>query len=327
MKRLVLIDGHALLFRAFYAFPALTTKAGELVNAVYGFTSNLLTVIRELQPDYIAVSFDLGEPTFRHVSFADYKAQRAETPADLISQEGRVREVVGTLNIPVYQLAGYEADDVIGTIAEQALQKSEGKSQKAEPIEVIIVTGDMDALQLVTDRVLQGTVRVYVPGRGKKPVVMYDEAKVAERYGGLRPSQLVDYKALAGDASDNIPGVRGVGPKTAIMLILTFGNLEKLYEVVDSWEENQELRIKEYGKILTERVLGKLREGREMAFQSKMLATIRCDVPIEFDLEKCRVSDYDKEKVLALFDALEFRSLAKKLPDDSFETDVQAALF
>jgi DNA polymerase-1 len=307
-NRLVLIDGHALLFRAYYAYPPLTTQSGELVNAVYGFTSILLNTIRELEPTHLAVSFDLGEPTFRHKAFKAYKAQRAETPQDLIDQEGRLKQVVKTLNIPIYEKAGFEADDVIGTMAEQA---------KSKEILVIIVTGDMDALQLVDDDP-KGKVHVFVPARGKNSAIMYDEIKVQNKFDGLEPEQVIDLKGLAGDSSDNIPGVKGIGPKTAITLLKKFKTVKQVYQALDNG------KIK---GVVSDTMIERLKNGRDSAFESKMLATIVRDAPVKLNLKDCAIHQYDKAKVLKLFNKLNFKSLISKLPNDEFETDVQEALF
>ena len=313
-KKLVLIDGHALLFRAYYAFPSsLTTSEGEIIHAVYGFTSILLNVIRELRPTHIVISFDLGKPTFRHEAFKEYKANRDETPQDLIDQEKRLHEVVKVLNMPVFTKKGYEADDVIGTIAEKA---------KKDGIDTIIVTGDKDALQLVDDDPTEtnnpGSVSVYMPGRGGKASTKYNEAMVEEKFGGLEPEQIVDLKGLAGDQSDNIPGVKGVGPKTATKLLLKFKTVEGVYEAVDDGRINDVLK----GAMLT-----KLIGGREMALKSKELATIVRDVDVDFQIDDAVLHDFDKVKVLELFDELGFRSLINKLPNDIVEQDIQEALF
>ncbi len=361
MNRLVLIDGHAVLFRAFHAYPPLTTSKGELVNAVYGFTSILLNVINELKPAYIAVTFDRDKPTFRHTEYVAYKAQREPMPTELKDQQERVEEVVKILNIPIFAVEGYEADDVIGTLAKQAVQKTQNGSENSEnsegqknqnrarlgrkiresetqklrlsdtpiirfsdnlsfpsipnELQVVIVTGDKDALQLVRDPSAssgQVSVVVHMPGRGKIPTKVYDEKLVEQEYG-LTPQQIPDYKGLSGDASDNIAGVKGIGPKTAIQLLQAFSTVEGIY--------------KHLGEVGNPRVMRLLAEGQESAVISKKMATIVVDVPIELDLPKCAVADYDKEKVVKLFTELEFRSLLKKLPNDSFEQMVQEALF
>ena len=298
MSKLVLIDGHAVLFRAFHAYPQLTTSRGELVNAVYGFASILLNVIGELKPEYIVVTFDRDKPTFRHTEYVTYKAQREPMPTELKDQQERVEEVVKVLNIPIFAVEGYEADDVIGTLARQANELDQ----------VVIVTGDKDALQLVDHE----RVVVHMPGRGRIPAKVYDEKLVEKEYG-LTPEQIPDYKGLSGDASDNIAGVKGIGPKTAIQLLQAFGTVEGIY--------------KHLGEVSNPRVMKLLAEGQESAVISKKMATIVVDVPIELDLPKCAVTDYDKEKVVKLFEELEFRSLIKKLPNDSFEQMVQEALF
>lgn len=330
VNRLVLIDGHAVIYRAFYAYPPLNAPSGELVNAVYGFTSIVLNVIRELQPTHIALAFDLSKPTFRHEAFADYKANRAETPVELTQQIDRVREVVETFNIPVFTKEGFEADDVIGTICEQVTRTMISENTT----EVVIVTGDKDAFQLVRDEDVYGSVGVYIPGRNKFPSTLYDEAEVARKFEGLTPLQVIDLKGLAGDQSDNIPGVKGIGNKTAIKLLSLFGTVEKIYEYLESktqsiqaGEKNTLIDNKEIEKALTPSVTKKLIEGRESALQSKKLATIIRDVPLNFNLEKAVVNDYDKKKVLSLFEELGFVSLVHKLPNDLAEQTIQEALF
>jgi len=291
MERLVLIDGHAMVFRAFYAFPtSLTTPKGELINAVYGFTSILLTIIKELHPEYLAVTFDLDKPTFRHQEFVGYKAQRPEVDVQLTDQLGRVREVVRSMNLPIFEVEGFEADDVIGTLAVQATRHSPGK------LETVIVTGDKDALQLVND----GKVLVYVPARGKIPAKIYDEAVVEERLG-VKPNQVTDLKALMGDSSDNIKGVAGIGPKTAAEMIKKFGRVEEVYKHLDQ---------------LSPAIAKKMTDGYEEAVRSKHLVTIVTDVPITLDLDACKVSDYDQKGAMKLFEELGFKSLIKKLPKE-----------
>lgn len=300
-RRLVLIDGHAIVFRAYYAYPSsLSTPEGEQINAVYGFVSILLSVIKELRPSHIAVAFDLDKPTFRHVDFAGYKAQRPEVDEELTDQLERVREVVKVLNMPIFQVEGYEADDVIGTLARQARVKSQ----------VVIVTGDQDAMQLVKRK-----VKVWLPKRGKQLAKMYGIKEVKERYE-LEPEQIVDLKALAGDVSDNIPGVKGVGPKTAISLLKQFMTVERLYESLDKALKQGEIKPA-VGK--------KLAENYEEAVLSKKLATIVTDVPIKFSLRDCQLDDFDKKKATRLFEELGFNTLIKKLPDDGGEEKKQPA--
>lgn len=298
MKKLVLIDGHAILHRAYHAFPiTLRTRKGELVNAVYGFTRILLTVLEELKPEYAAVAFDRPEPTFRHKEYVGYQVQRPEMDKELKGQIERVKEVVRALNIPIFEKPGYEADDVIASLASQARQKSKvtplPDGQESQKLKVIIVTGDKDLMQLVNK-----DIQVYLPQRGFSEAQLCGEAEVEEILG-IKPSQVVDYKALVGDASDNYPGVPGIGPKTAVSLLRQFGSLEAIYKSLDK---------------IRPVVAKKLKEGKESAELSKKLATIVNTAPVRLKLRDCRVADYDKEKAELLFRELEFRSLINKLP-------------
>ncbi len=285
MKRLVLIDGHAILHRAYHAFPTtIKTHHGEIVNAVYGFARMLLSVLKDLHPEYVAIAFDLPKPTFRHKEFIGYQAQRPKMDAELKNQIERVYQVVNTLNIPIFTLEGYEADDLIGTLADQARKKK---------IETIIVTGDKDLLQLVKSR-----IKIYAPGKGFSDPILFDQKKVKKELG-VTPKQVVDYKALIGDSSDNYPGVPGVGPKTAIKLLDQYKNLDTIYAKVNKLKPRT-------AKLLT--------EGAESAALSKKLAEIVINVPIKLSLRACRVHDYDQEKAIELFQELEFKSLINKLP-------------
>jgi len=297
MKKLVLIDGHALLHRAYHAFPtSLRTRKGEIVNAVYGFTRILLTVLKELQPDYVAVAFDLPVPTFRHKEYIGYQVQRPEMAKELKNQIQRVWKVVEALNIPIFTAPGFEADDVIASLARQAQKKFKIQNSK---FEIIIVTGDRDIMQLVREG-----VRVYAPGKGFSEGEFFDRQKVKEVLG-VWPEQIVDYKALVGDASDNYPGVPGIGPKTAVKLLEEFGNLENIY--------------KEIKKIEIKKLREKLIAGRESAQLSKKLATIVTNAPVKLNLKACRLKDYDPQKVRRLFEELEFKSLLNKLPAQEVE--------
>ena len=287
MKKLVLIDGNALVHRAYHAIPPLTTKKGEIVNAVYGFISILFKVLNDLKPDYAAATFDLAGPTFRHEEFDGYKATRVKAPQELYDQLGRVKQVLGALNIPIYEKSGYEADDVIGALAKQA-------NENKEEVETIIVTGDLDTLQLINEK-----TKVYTLRKGIKDIIIYDEKAVKDRFHGLAPAQMADYKGLKGDSSDNIPGVPGVGEKTAIELLKEYKTIENLYENLG---------------VLPQKIGDKLEENKDQAFFSKYLATIKTDVPVVLDLEKCVLHDYDKEKAKKLFEELEFFSLLKRLP-------------
>ena len=281
----MLLDGNGLIYRGYFALPPLTTSKGELVNAVFGFCSIVLRGIADIRPDYVAVAFDLQGPTFRHEQYAEYKATRQRMPDDLRDQFPKVREVVKALRIPVYELAGYEADDVIGTITVDAERRG---------LDTTIVTGDLDMLQLVTDHTRLMTTR-----SGVENTILYDPARIAERFD-LVPGQMIDYKALKGDPTDNIPGVPGVGEKTAAKLIREFGTLEALYERID--------------EVKPDKLRDKLVEHRDAVFMGKDLSTIVRDLPVDFDLEAARLGDYDRETVIRLFREYEFRSLIERLP-------------
>lgn len=285
MKRLVLIDGHAILHRAYHALPPLTTSKGELVNAVFGFCSMLLKIRDELSPSHFAVSFDLPKPTFRHKVFPKYQAQRPAMAKELSGQIEKIKEVIKTQGIPIYECEGYEADDVIGTLANQAIKQSSDQ-------EVIIVTGDRDMLQLVDER-----IKVYMLIKGISEATLYDKEKVEEKLG-LEPRQISDYKALIGDPSDNYFGVSGIGPKTAQELLQCFKTLEQIYNNLDKVDK----KIKD-----------KLDNGKKQAGLSKKLATIVTDVPVKLDLKKARVEDFNTPKVRKLFEGLEFKSLIPRL--------------
>jgi DNA polymerase-1 len=289
--RLVLIDAFALIHRAFHAIPPLTTKDGNLVNAVYGFTAALLSSIKNLDPEYLACGFDLPGPTRHHEVFKEYKAHRPPTPDELASQIPFIKEVLKTFNIPIVSAAGYEGEDIIATIIAKIRNP---KSEIRKNMEFIIVTGDLDCLQLIDEN-----TKVYSMARGINQAVMYDIAKVKERYG-LSPSQFVDFKALKGDPSDNIPGVPGIGEKGAAKLIIDYKNLENIYENLSK---------------LSEKLRKILKENKEQAFLSQKLSKISHNAPIDFKLADARVHDYDSEKVVALFNKLGFKSLISRLPE------------
>ncbi len=302
-KKLVLIDGHALAYRAFFALPvdAFSTSKGELTNAVYGFTMMLLRALQEEKPDFIAVTFDAPAATFRHEEFEEYKAHRPPMREEMRSQMDRIREVVQVMNIPAFEVPGYEADDLIGSLAQQATDQD---------LDTVIITGDNDTLQLVSR-----AVKVVTPGGYRQKfsdAKVYDEEAVHEKYG-IDPARVADYKGLVGDKSDNIPGVAGVGDKTARQLIQKYGSIEEIYEHLDEIESTRAKKA--------------LQGQKEQALLSKRLATIVTKVPIELDLEKCRTSDYDRDKVMALFRELEFRSLVQRLPESDREQVRQMTFF
>jgi DNA polymerase I len=285
-ERLMLLDGFGLVYRGYFALPPLTTSKGELVNGAFGFASIVLRGLQDLQPDYLAVSFDLPGPTFRHEMSVEYKANRVRMPDDLRDQFPKVREIVKALRIPVYEMPGYEADDVIGTITRQL--------DPRDDLETIIVTVDLDMLQLVTPRVRLMTTR-----SGVENTIMYDVAKIDERFG-LRPDQMVDYKALKGDPSDNIPGVPGVGEKTAAKLIRDFDDLDSLLARLD--------------EVTPAKLGDKLREHVDQIRMGRDLSRIVRDLPIQIDLEAARLGDYDRDTVVRLFREYEFRTLIERLP-------------
>lgn len=310
----MIIDGHALIYRAFHAFPDLTTKEGQLVNAVFGFSRNVLTAIRDYQPTFIAVAFDHHGPTFRHKDYVEYKANRQAMPETLRPQIEIVKKVVTALNIPQFSVEGFEADDLIGTMSCQLRDL-----QESQNLMTLIVTGDRDTFQLVNN-----CTHVWLPGRGKGQLDKeYDAEAVNERMGVL-PEQIVDLKALMGDASDNIPGVKGVGEKTAVKLMQAFGSLANLYTAVDQWVAGNQ----SVGQgVLKETLVQKLVSDKANALLSQQLATIDCSSPVKLSLEDCRVSSYDKEGALALFEEMDFKTLKALLPPDEFELGVQNALF
>src|SRR5690242_3211155 len=285
MERLMLLDGFGLVYRGYFALPPLTTSKGELVNGVFGFASIVLRGIADLRPEYVAVAFDLSGPTFRHEQYADYKATRTRMPDDLAAQFPKVREVVKALRIPVYEQAGYEADDAIGTLTVQA---------EAANVETTIVSVDLDMLKLVSDKTRLMTTR-----SGVENTVIYDPARIWERYQ-LRPDQMIDYKALKGDPTDNIPGVPGVGEKTAAKLVAEFGGLESLYERI--------------ADVKPDKLRDKLVEHRDQVFEGRELSRIIRDLPMTLDLEAARLGDYDRDTVLRLFREYEFRTLIERLP-------------
>lgn len=300
-KRLIIIDANAVIHRAFHALPPLKTKKGELVNAVYGFLLVFLRIIKEFKPEFVVATFDVPGPTFRHQKYKLYKANRPKTPDELSEQIPKIKEILEKFNIPVFEKQGYEADDLIGTIS-----KSAPKKQVFPKIETIVLTGDLDILQLVDKN-----TKAYILRKGVKDIVLYDEKEVKERYQGLSPEQLTDFRALRGDPSDNIPGVTGIGEKTAISLIKDFGSLENLYKELDENEEK--------AKKIKASLRKKLLDYKDQAFVSKMLAEIRKDAPIEFNLEKCRWGKYDKEKVVQIFRKYDFKTLISRLSESESE--------
>lgn len=288
LEKLVIIDSNALLHRAWHAIPPLKTKDGAMVNAVFGYTSLLLNIIKELKPEYIIASFDLAGRTFRHDQYEGYKAQRIKQADEFYEQFPLSQEVLKSFNIPIITKEGYEADDILGTISLEAYNKYKN-------LEILIITGDLDALQLINDRIKVVTLK-----RGFNETITYDIAAVKTRYG-LSPEQLIDLKAIQGDSSDNIKGVKGIGAKGATDLIKEFESLDNLYQKIDQAD------IKERTKQL-------LLDQKQIAYESQKLVTIVRDVPLEWKLEEARFSSFDSEAVYKIFQKLEFKSLLNRIP-------------
>jgi DNA polymerase-1 len=309
--KFLIVDGHALIYRAFHAFPPMTDPESQIVGALYGFLRTLLTVLKQLEPAYWLVAVDDPAPTKRKLEYEFYKANRKEMPEELKPQIPLIEEAVAKLGIPAFKCPGIEADDFIGTVSRIICA-----SKRAQ---VRILTGDRDSFQLVND-----CIHVLVPNVGRRrganveqgALLEYNEAKVQQKMG-VWPKQIIDFKALAGDASDNIPGVPGIGAKTALMLIQRFGDLDQIYRALDL-ETVDELRSS---------VVAKLIVGRESAFISRKLATIDQNVELDFDFDKCQVSGYNKQEMMLLLQRYGFTSLFKLLPQDDFDVGLQAALF
>jgi len=282
--RVILIDAHSLIYRAFFALPPMSTSDGRVTNAVYGFTS-MLAIVLASRPEYAIAAFDLGKPTFRSQEYKEYKAGRRAMPDDLRPQVEMVRQVLESLSIPIYGVEGFEADDVIGSLARVAEERGHS---------VTIVSGDLDCLQLVTE-----SVEALVPRRGITDTFVYGPDQVRQRYG-FEPPQLIDFKALRGDTSDNIPGVPGVGDKTAAKLVQDYGTVEALLEKVDELPEG---RLKK-----------SLQENADRVRLGKRMVTIVRDVPVPFELEKARWTRYDYDRARRVFDHLEFRQLLTRFP-------------
>ncbi|MCK4588334.1 hypothetical protein KAT60_00770 [Candidatus Woesebacteria bacterium] len=285
MSKLILIDGNAILHRAYHAMPPLTTKKGEPIGAVHGFVSMLLRVIQDLKPTHLVVAFDRKEPTFRHKEYKPYQAHRPETDKDLVLQFDKVKDVIKAFGIPIYDKAGFEADDVIGTLAKQGEKKLE---------EIVIVTGDKDILQLVSDK-----TKVYLPIRGLSESKLMGEEEVVEKIG-VKPSQIDDYKALVGDPSDNYPGVPGVGPKTATKLLSEYETVKDVYKNL---------------KNIPAPVAKKLEEGKKSAIVCQMLAEIITNVPVRLDIKDADDWGVDRKEVLDLFAEFGFKTLSKRVKD------------
>ena len=292
-KKLILFDAHAIIHRAYHALPEFATSSGEPTGALYGLSAMLLKIIGELKPNFMVACFDLPGPTYRHEVYDAYKAGRAKIDDNLVSQLERAKDVFSAFGIPIYSHPGFEADDIIGTIVNDL--------KKDKNVEVIIASGDMDALQLVDDK----QVQVYTLKKGINDTILYDEKKVTERFG-FPPKLLVDYKGLRGDPSDNIIGVKGIGEKTATSLITVFGTVEDIYKVLKKKDDT----YKKAG--INERVKNLLVENEKEALFSKTLATIRTDAPIHFVLPPEWKQNLELNKLLELFSKLEFRIMGER---------------
>ncbi len=277
MKKLVLIDGSSILYRAFFALPHFVTKNGEPTGALYGFLRMLLHVLKEEKPDYLIIAFDKKAPTIRHEIFADYKAQRPKMPDELSAQFETIHEILSAFKIPVLEKEGYEADDVIATVAKKAEEKG---------IETVVISGDMDLTQLIKDK-----IRVKLTRKGVTKLEEYTREKLKKDLG-IYPEQIPDYKALRGDPSDNIKGVRGIGPKTAAKLLEKYGTVEELVKKEKS---------------------GKISENKDLILENKKLCTLYYDAPVEIDFEEAKFGDFDKEKVKSILERFEFKSLIREL--------------
>ncbi|MDP3987839.1 MAG: 5'-3' exonuclease H3TH domain-containing protein [Candidatus Levybacteria bacterium] len=306
MSRFVLIDGNAILHRAFHALPPLTNLKGDLSNAVYGFFSMFLKIVGDLKPEYLAVCFDRPKPTFRQALYVGYHAQRPKMDEGLVSQITVVHEILHRAKIEIFEVDGYEADDLIGTLAVQAvrgqrLEPSQRKKPKLQALvpndlDVVIVSGDRDMLQLVN-----GRVEVLAPVIGITKMILFDAKKVEEKYG-LNPSQIIDYKALVGDPSDNYPGISGVGPKTASELLKKYETFEKIYENLGELPPN---------------LAQKFAKDAEQAALAKKLATIVTDAPITLNIDKCSMLHFDTKEITKAFVEQGFKSLVKRLEGSS----------
>ncbi len=304
-KTLLLIDGNSLFHRAYHAIPPLTDRSGEVANAVFGFSNMLLKAIDEVKPEYVACAFDTKAPTFRHIEFEKYKAQRVAPPPDLYPQLPKVKKVLDAFGVVYFEKEGYEADDILATLARSAIshlssanRKAKGERRKA--IEVIILSGDRDVLQLV-----DGNVKVQMPGWNLKETNLYGAAEVKEKFG-LEPHQMVDYKSLTGDASDNVPGVSGIGPKTASSLLQKYHTLENLFKHI---------------KDVPESVRVKLEAGEEIALAAKKLVELDRNIDIEIRVKSLEFKP-NWEKVRQEYEELGFKSIVAKLPGGQKESKI-----
>ena len=284
-KKLILIDGNAFMHRAYHALPkTLTLPDGTLVNALYGFSSFLIHMMEIEKPDYIAITFDHKAPTFRHLEFVSYKATRQKAPDDFYSQIPLIRDSLTALNVQQFSLPGYESDDLIGSIHE--------KFKSYEDLKFVIYTGDHDLMQLIDKN-----TEIAMPISGFKKINYIDEAKFQEKYG-FPATKIIDYKALRGDSSDNIPGVKGIGEKTAVKLLQKFPNLEEIYLNINEVEP---------------KISDKLKQSKENAYLSKKLATLCLDINLNIDLEDLKIYQINTENLIKFFEKFQFKSLIARI--------------
>lgn len=285
--RFVILDANSIMHRSFHALPPLTTRSGELVNAVYGFASILMTILTQEKPDYIAAAFDTKAPTFRHEVYKEYKAGRVKPPQEFYDQIPRIEEVLRTMEIPMFRRDGVEADDIIGTVVKRNEHDNPDMQNK-------IVTSDRDALQLISDKTCVANLH-----KGYKSSECFWKDDVLKKYG-ITPEQVIDMKALEGDASDNIPGVKGIGKVGAVELLRQFGNLENIYSHINEIKGKKQQLLK---------------DQKDSATLSKHLATIKTDVPIDLKLNDCKAHEFNTEAVVQLFESLQFYSLIRRLKE------------
>ena len=305
MSKLVVIDGHAILYRAYHALPSLSAPNGRLVNAVYGFCRMLLKIITDFEPRYLLVAFDTPKPTFRHKKFIGYQIKRPKMDKELAGQIVVVKEILQAMKIKFLAKEGYEADDIIGTLSRKVFLKSKVKTKKSK-LKIVIVTGDRDLMQLVNKQ-----TNLFIPIKGLSNGQIVDK-KYVEKDLGIRPDQVVDYKALMGDNSDNYPGVAGVGPKTAVKLLRKFGSLDNIYCSLD--------------KVESASLAAKLKEGKKAAYLSQDLAKIRCNIPFKIKIKDLRLKGWRNEATVEVFKNLGFRSLVKEM-ENKRDSSKQAKLF
>ncbi len=291
-KKLLLVDGNSLLHRAYHAYPPLSLPSGELVNAVYGFSSLFLSALEKMKPTHVLVAWDLKGPTFRHEQYKEYKAGRPKMDQELADQIDRTKEVVEKMNVPQFGVSGFEADDIIATMVERARDDNFEK--------VIILTGDKDSLQLIKE----AQVQVFLAGKE-----MIDEKALGLKFG-LPPKLITDLKGLMGDSSDNLPGIKGIGQVTAVKLLKEAGSLENIFEKINDLNVSPKVK-----KLLL--------EGKDIAFECKKLATLEYNVPVSCEWDECLLSDYDFGGVEKLFNELRFFSLLKKLPKNKWDNDLE----